>query len=102
MQKSSGSNNQDVKQKNRMLVLKLITVNKGISRVDIAKMTGLSKMTVGNIVTELIEQGIVTEKALPNSPLIQNSTGNYGRKPDRKSTRLNSSHSGESRMPSSA
>ena len=29
MQKSSGSNNQDVKQKNRMLVLKLITVNKG-------------------------------------------------------------------------
>lgn len=81
MQKSSGSNNQDVKQKNRMLVLKLITVNKEISRVDIAKMTGLSKMTVGNIVTELIEQGIVTEKALPNSPLIQNSTGNYGRKP---------------------
>lgn len=62
MQKSSGSNNQDVKQKNRMLVLKLITVNKGVSRVDIAKMTGLSKMTVGNIVTELIEQGIVTEK----------------------------------------
>ena len=54
MQKSSGSNNQDVKQKNRMLVLKLITVNKGVSRVDIAKMTGLSKMTVGNIVTELI------------------------------------------------
>lgn len=62
MQKSSGSNNQDVKQKNRMLVLKLITVNKGISRVDIAKMTGLSKMTVGNIVTELIEQGMLPRK----------------------------------------
>lgn len=80
MQKSSGSNNQDVKQKNRMLVLKLITVNKGVSRVDIAKMTGLSKMTVGNIVTELIEQGIVTEKNLSDNPFPQNN-GNYGRKP---------------------
>ena len=78
MQKSTGSNNQDVKQKNRMLVLKLIATNKGISRVDIAKMTGLSKMTIGNIVTELIEENLVTEKILSTNQCASN---NYGRKP---------------------
>ena len=61
MQKSFGSNSQDVKQKNRALVLKLVAVNQGISRVDLARITGLSKMTVGNLVTELMEEGWITE-----------------------------------------
>lgn len=75
MQLKSGSNIQDVKSQNRMLVLKHIATNHGISRVDIARSTGLSKMTVGNIVTELSSANLIEE-----SETIQPLT-NYGRRP---------------------
>ncbi len=84
MEKSFGSNSQDIKQKNRFLILKLIAVNKGISRVDIARITGLSKMTVGNLVTELIEDGFVIEqtyKELKKQNLIGSLGNGSGRKP---------------------
>lgn len=76
MQVQTGSNFQDVKLRNRLLVLQLIAVYKATSRVDLAKATGLSKMTVGNIVSELIADGLVdgTETTEP-------ATGSYGRKP---------------------
>ncbi|MGI5960249.1 MAG: ROK family protein [Massiliimalia sp.] len=76
MIKQSGSNIQDVKMKNRMLVLKLISTHHSISRVKLAKATGLSKMTVGNIVAELLEKGFIEETQKATS-----STSNYGRKP---------------------
>lgn len=75
MNKKTGSNIQDVKSNNRMLVLRHIAVSDGISRVDIARQTGLSKMTVGNIVTELTQADLAVETDLASS------TANYGRKP---------------------
>lgn len=78
MQKHTGANIQDMKSQNQMLILKLISTNKYISRVDLARMTGLSKMTIGNIATELIACKIVEEtEVLPK----YNASANYGRRP---------------------
>ena len=77
MQEKTGSNIQDVKSKNRMLVLKHIATGSGISRVDIARSTGLSKMTVGNIVTELLSSGLAEETTNASN----NTSANYGRRP---------------------
>ena len=41
-------------------------------------------------------------KTTPEKSLVTSLKKNAGRNKDRKSTRLNSSHSGQSRMPSSA
>ncbi len=74
----TGSNIQDIKLQNRMLILKLIATNHGFSRVDLAKATGLSKMAVGKIVSELISCKMVneTERTVP----FLTSTA-YGRRP---------------------
>ncbi|MBS6194136.1 MAG: ROK family transcriptional regulator [Clostridiales bacterium] len=75
MKSKTGSNILDVKIQNRMLVLKHIAMSDAISRVDISRITGLSKMTVGNIVTELLSVGLIQEV---NTPQF---SANYGRKP---------------------
>jgi transcriptional regulator of PTS gene len=75
MRAKTGSNIQDIKSNNRMLVLKHIATNSCISRVDIARITGLSKMTVGNIVIELTQAHLVEET---DTAAL---TANYGRKP---------------------
>ena len=76
MRTAPGSNHQDVKVRNRLLVLQLIATSQGVSRVDLAKLTGLTKMTIGNIVAGLLQSGVVaeTETADPVG-------GNYGRRP---------------------
>lgn len=61
MNPNSGANSQDVKFSNRYLVLKHIATQGGVSRVDLARLTGLSKMTAGKIVSELMQAGLVTE-----------------------------------------
>lgn len=61
MKVKAGSNIQDVKSQNRMLVLEHVATHSGISRADIARSTGLSKMTVGNLVTELATAGLIEE-----------------------------------------
>lgn len=61
MKVKTGSNIQDVKSQNRMLVLEHIATRNGNSRADIARSTGLSKMTVGNLVTELSAVGLIEE-----------------------------------------
>jgi predicted NBD/HSP70 family sugar kinase len=76
MNNSSGSNAQHIKALNRLLVLQLIVLNHRISRVDLTGMTGLSKMTVSNIVSELIASGLV-EEAETTDPI----SGSFGRKP---------------------
>lgn len=63
MKADTGSNIQNVKFQNRLLVLRHIAMHKGIARVDMARITGLSKMTVGNIVNELITAGLAEETA---------------------------------------
>jgi len=62
-----GSNHQDTKISNRSLVLKIICTTSNISRIDISKMTGLSKMSVTNIVNELISEGYVLEQIDPTN-----------------------------------
>lgn len=61
MKIETGSNIRNVKSQNRMLVLEHIAAHNGISRADIARSTGLSKMTVGNLVTELSLARLVEE-----------------------------------------
>jgi predicted NBD/HSP70 family sugar kinase len=74
----TGSNHQSTKIQNRALVLKLICTGNDISRVDISRLTGLSRMSITNIVNELIEEGFVLELSA-GSEQIQG--GAIGRKP---------------------
>ncbi len=61
LRKLTGKNSQDIKALNRGLVLKLISTEGPISRGNIAARTGLTKMTATNIITELLENGVVQE-----------------------------------------
>lgn len=51
----------EIKYKNKELLLKLILTQSPISRIELAKRTGLTKMTVTNLIGELIAEGIVQE-----------------------------------------
>jgi predicted NBD/HSP70 family sugar kinase len=57
-----GINNSNLKQENRGLVLKMIVTGECCTRIELAKKTGLSKMSVTNIVCEFIDQGIISEE----------------------------------------
>lgn len=57
----SGSNNRDLRIRNRLLIRSIIRENGPIARYEIAKMTGLTPPTVTVMVNELIREGIVTE-----------------------------------------
>jgi predicted NBD/HSP70 family sugar kinase len=50
-----------MRKKNRMLVFNSIQQHHPISRTDIAKLSGMSAATVGRVVTDLIELGLVKE-----------------------------------------
>lgn len=64
-----GSNHQSIKKLNRALVLKIISTGASVSRIDISRQTGLSKMSITNIVNELINEGFVIDQAQqPASP----------------------------------
>lgn len=56
-----GINIDGVQRSNRNLVLKLLLEQDSISRVNLAKKTGLKKATITNIINEFIEMGIVNE-----------------------------------------
>lgn len=58
---NSGISIKGVKQKNQSLILKLIATHPGMSRIDLAKATHLTKMTVSNIVSDLIAHNIIQE-----------------------------------------
>lgn len=73
-----------MKSLNRSLILNIIRSNDPISRADIAKKTGLTPPTVGNLVKELIESGLVVESSQGESKggrkptlLTMNATSNY-------------------------
>lgn len=57
----TGMNNDTLRSQNRGLVLKLLATETQLSRVELAKRTGLSKMSVSNIISEFLESGIVEE-----------------------------------------
>ena len=55
------SNHTHTKINNKNFILKEIIINKCITRIDLAKFTGLTKMTVTNIVNELKSDGLILE-----------------------------------------
>lgn len=57
-----GSNINLVKQHNLQVILLSLLYEPVLSRIQLAKRTGLSNTTITNLIAELIEQGIVTEK----------------------------------------
>ena len=62
MQRSSlGATPGDAKQHNRALILRTLYAAGPASRADIARSTGLTKVTVSGIVAELITQGLLHE-----------------------------------------
>ncbi len=52
---------EDTRRSNRALVLQAITDHPGRSRADLARATGLTKVTVSDLVAELIDTGLVRE-----------------------------------------
>ena len=70
----TGTNQQHAKSHNRGLVLRLICTNSGITRQQITKKTRLTKMTTTNIVSGLIQSGLVTEKEAKNDHVGRNPT----------------------------
>lgn len=63
----SGANLSVVRDHNQALILQLIRDGDGISRVELARRTGLTAQTVTNIVSRLIGQGFVVEAGKQSS-----------------------------------
>lgn len=57
----AGKNRSDYKKVNRGLVMKMIATGRCSTRADLVRSTGLSKMGISNIVTELIHQDLLVE-----------------------------------------
>ena len=57
----AGKNRSDYKKVNRGLVMKMIATGQCSTRADLTRSTGLSKMAISNIVTELIRQHLLVE-----------------------------------------
>ena len=56
-----GLNKQYMKEQNRGRILQLIATNNCNTRIELSKVTGLSKMAVSNIIGDMIAAGIVEE-----------------------------------------
>lgn len=57
----AGKNRSDYKKVNRGLVLKMVATGACNTRADLARSTGLSKMAISNIVSELMHQNLLVE-----------------------------------------
>lgn len=66
-------NQNEAKLHNRNMITELLIRKAPVSRIELSKMTGLSKMTVTNIINELSEEGIIENAGSENTAL--------GRKP---------------------
>ncbi len=62
MGEHQGMNHLTLRNRNRGLVLSLIATSGELSRPDLVRLTGLTKMTITNIVSELMEQNLVEER----------------------------------------
>lgn len=67
MTEEQGINYHGLKTKNRALIFKMIATGKGRSRIELARESGLTKMSVSNIVSDLINIGIVDEAHIETS-----------------------------------
>lgn len=53
---------EDARSNNRRLVLQALYRQDGLSRADIARATGLSQVTISDLVGELVDEGLVVER----------------------------------------
>lgn len=67
MRKNAGLNSKSLKEINRGLILKLIITQERTSRIELSRATGLTKMTLSNIISEFIAQKYVCEKEVGQS-----------------------------------
>ena len=49
---------------NRNTVLKMLALNAPVSRIELSKITGLTKMSLTNIISEFMDKGYVKEIGL--------------------------------------
>ena len=61
MGKKSGENLRKSSAHNRGLVLQLAATGEAVTRIELARQTGLTKMTISNIVSEFLEKGLLEE-----------------------------------------
>ena len=57
-----GQNSADNKKNNKNIVFSLLVTHAPLSRVELVRLTGLSKMTITNIITEMINENLVFER----------------------------------------
>jgi predicted NBD/HSP70 family sugar kinase/biotin operon repressor len=57
-----GSDQRHIRESNRVLILNYIRKQKTLPRSELARYTGLSRTAIGNIVDELIQEGIVLQE----------------------------------------
>lgn len=57
--RTAGINLEHTKKTNRLLILRLLCSGNGFSRAELARRTGLAKMTVSNITNELVKAGLI-------------------------------------------
>ena len=57
-----GANAKYLKQKNQSVILNLLNRHTGVSRADLARVTGLNPSTISALIGEFIESGIVREQ----------------------------------------
>lgn len=62
-----GINYKDLKTKNRALIFKMLSTGKCVSRIELAHESGLTKMSVSNIISGFIEDGIIEESHIAAS-----------------------------------
>lgn len=62
-----GDTNKKLRARNRGMILRLMATTPQITRVDMSRQTGLTRMTVTNIVHELAERGYVVEADVDSS-----------------------------------
>lgn len=81
MSNEIGAMPKDIKTFNSCLMLKLICTNPSLSRLDLKNMTGLSAVTAGKIVSELIAKDIICEKGKQQEEKKIGSRLSAGRRP---------------------
>ena len=64
MNGGKGGNSKTYRQLNRGLMLKLVATGVCTSRAELARRTGLTKMAVTNIVSEMLEQHLIEETSV--------------------------------------
>ncbi len=76
MSEEQGINYRGLKTKNRALIFKMISTGRCKSRIELSRESGLTKMSVSNIVSDLINMGIIdeahvdTNRSVGRSPII--------------------------------